>query len=199
MAKETISNFCSVEGCESKRWCRGYCVIHYSRWKRYGTTDRITNWQLGEGDTEEARFWSRVAITANPDKCWEWQAFRGPKGYGQVYVNGKHCRSSRAAWYYTYGKFPELFLLHSCDNPPCCNPKHLREGTPKDNADDRNSRNRHTHGASHALAKLTDTDVLAIRRDFNPRVVTIRALARKYGVKGGTITSILSRRTWKHI
>lgn len=27
---------CSIEGCESRRFCRGWCSKHYTRWQRYG-------------------------------------------------------------------------------------------------------------------------------------------------------------------
>lgn len=32
--------------------------------------------------------------------------------------------------------------MHSCDNPPCVNPKHLSEGTARLNAQDRESKGR---------------------------------------------------------
>lgn len=34
------------------------------------------------------------------------------------------------------------FVLHTCDNPPCCNPAHLYRGTALDNARDRDTRGR---------------------------------------------------------
>ena len=36
------------------------------------------------------------------------------------------------------GRIPKgLHVLHSCNNPPCCNPKHLRTGTCFDNIQDK--------------------------------------------------------------
>lgn len=46
---------------------------------------------------------------------------------------------------------------------------------------------------------LKENEVLAIRKEFKPRVVTRRVLAEKYNVSEATIKDILYRRTWKHI
>ena len=87
------------------------------------------------------KFWSRVNIKGLLD-CWEWTGTKvGDYGWVQgsdrkgIYVH-------RFAWEVTYGSIPDgLWILHQCDNPPCCNPNHLYVGTPKDNAQDRERRN----------------------------------------------------------
>jgi hypothetical protein len=38
-----------------------------------------------------------------------------------------------------------MFVLHTCDNRACCNPRHLYIGTQKDNMQDRERRNRMEH------------------------------------------------------
>lgn len=92
----------------------------------------------------EIRFWLRVGIGAD-DACWPWLAGRDQDGaYGRAF-DGKRTRPAQAlAWEFANGcSVPKgLGVLHSCDNPPCCNPKHLRPGTPKDNTNDRVIRNR---------------------------------------------------------
>jgi hypothetical protein len=89
------------------------------------------------------RFWAKVDI-GGPDECWPWTAGTYRKGYGQFnagppwHPNHAH----RYAWIYTYGDPGELHVLHSCDNPPCCNPAHLFLGTNADNMADKVAKGR---------------------------------------------------------
>lgn len=52
------------------------------------------------------------------------------------------------------------------------------------------------NGERHPRAKLTAQDVLDIRAEYRPRVVTAKHLAERYGVSEGAIRDILSWRTW---
>ena len=57
--------------------------------------------------------------------CWEWQMYRNRQGYGKSRIWLSH----RIAINAPVG----TSALHSCDNPPCCNPLHLRLGTTQEN------------------------------------------------------------------
>jgi len=46
---------------------------------------------------------------------------------------------------------------------------------------------------------LKENDVIYIRNNFKPRVITRKMLASKFNVSEGTIKDILSRRSWKHV
>jgi hypothetical protein len=54
-------------------------------------------------------------------------------------------------------------------------------------------------GSEIGNSKLKEHEVLSIRREYKPRVVTKRMLAEKYNVDWTTIKDIIQKRTWKHI
>lgn len=138
-----------------------------------------------------ARFWSRVDI-ATDFQCWEWKGARDAKGYG-IY---KGTRSHRVSYTMVNGKIPDgLLIRHRCDNPPCCNPKHLEVGTHADNTNDAVVRGRIARGSRHGNTKLSDEDVAFIRA--NPFKEKQIALARRFGVTPSAVSYIRSGRSWK--
>jgi hypothetical protein len=48
-------------------------------------------------------------------------------------------------------------------------------------------------------SKLTEIDVIYIRANFKPRIITRNYLAKKFNVTEATIKDILQKRTWKHL
>jgi hypothetical protein len=68
-------------------------------------------------------------------------------------------------------------------------------GTPTENQRDRMEHGTDTRGEDHALAKLTESDVIEIRRSNAMQ----KELAKKYGVTRKTISLVRSRRTWNHV
>lgn len=85
-----------------------------------------------------ARF-LRLVDRRGPDECWPWLGAPVKDGYGLFYVGpGKRTGAHRFAWSLANdGADPgDAEILHSCDNPPCCNPTHLSPGTHADNMTD---------------------------------------------------------------
>lgn len=84
--------------------------------------------------SDETYFWFRVDVRKK-NECW---IYKGPKdidGYGihSKRISGER-RAARIAFKLTYKALSkEKQVLHSCDNPPCCNPNHLFEGTNAEN------------------------------------------------------------------
>lgn len=161
---------------------------------------------------------------ADADGCWLWTGAINNKGYGLFALDGyRHCSANRASWILTYGDPGDLFVLHSCDNPPCVRPEHLHLGTQKDNSAEMVARGRSTRGrlrpsatgenswkhrkpeliprglALGRAAKLTPDLAAAIRHSYarGGRGGTSAAdLALEYGVSKSTISRVLHDRVW---
>lgn len=94
------------------------------------------------------RFWNKVAITADFEKCWVWQGSFRRRGYGRFAVTvetnkDKSFAAHRIAYYLHYKIDPiGSIILHKCDNPSCVNPRHLRIGTNEENTEDMMSKGR---------------------------------------------------------
>jgi hypothetical protein len=147
--------------------------------------------------------WSKIEI-GGPKECWEWQGSRKRLGYGSFSYNGKAGQyPHRAVLSLKLGRplRPDEETRHRCDNPPCCNPDHLVEGSRSDNMRDAVLRGRSNpippfkRGEAHYTAKLTEDIVREIRASAE----TEHALARRYGVGPQAIHKVRKRRTWKHI
>lgn len=96
----------------------------------------------------EERFWKLVGV-GDPEECWEWLGYKSKKGYGQLPVAFRHRRAHRTAFELSGGRLEEgEVVCHTCDNPGCCNPKHLFAGTQIDNVNDRHKKNRDAKGAT---------------------------------------------------
>lgn len=155
------------------------------------------------------RFWNKVnkdgpipPHRSDLGKCWVWTACRAPGDYGCFAVNSRMRLANRVAWELTYGPVPDAkCVLHKCDYPPCCNPKHLFVGTRPDNSRDMMLKGRHKalRGSEKPGTKLTEEDVREIRRLYEPYVTTAAMLAKRFGVALGTMKSAISQQCWKHV
>jgi hypothetical protein len=54
-------------------------------------------------------------------------------------------------------------------------------------------------GSSHNNAKLTESDVIEIRRLYELNDITLKALALQFSVSISTISNIINRKSWTHI
>lgn len=90
------------------------------------------------------------------NQCWPWLKCCDGWNYGTFYFQGKNRKAHRVAFYLKHGRWPEPNGLHSCDNPPCCNPRHVFEGTDADNAADRVAKGRQAKGEILAAPKRGD-------------------------------------------
>jgi hypothetical protein len=154
----------------------------------------------------ELKEWFFQQLIKREDGCWEWPHCKTQKGYGQFRHNNKITFSHRYVLEKKLGRpiANKMMACHSCHNRACCNPEHIREGTAKENTQDMLSAGREARpeltvclGEKHGLSKLTNEDVIEIRRLRGS--VSVRQLARDYGVAPSQISSIQLRKTWKHV
>jgi hypothetical protein len=150
----------------------------------------------------EVRFWEKVDV-GGPDECWPWKAAKNKKGYGLIGRGRRgegNIRSNRAAWELTHGEIPDgMLVCHICDNPPCCNPKHLFLGTPRQNHDDKVAKGNQVRGVKTCTAKLTPDKVRNIRFMYATGGYTQKELARLFNVTPQQVGRIVRRERWKHI
>ena len=146
-------------------------------------------------------FWDNVDRRGD-EECWPWTRSRNGKGYGllQFLEMPTTQKAHRIAWLLTYGDLPAgKHVMHHCDNPPCCNPKHLFIGTNHDNVLDRMHKGRMPLGEKASSSKLTEAMVLAIREEYIAHQTSCEKLAAKYPVNACAIFCVLTYRTWPHV
>jgi hypothetical protein len=154
-----------------------------------------------------ARFFAKVG----PDRKWVAKCDR--YGYGVFYAQGHYLSAHRVAWEVANGRaVPEgMHILHSCHEPSCVDPDHLRPGTHADNMADKAARWGYHYprlprgltprpsGSQSHLAKLVESQVREIRELYARGGITQRAIAIRYGMSRAEIWSILHRKRWRQI
>ena len=91
----------------------------------------------------QERFCAKVERIPFMD-CHIWIGATNYFGYGKFSKNGKNWTLAHRFSYEQFnGEIPKnKFVLHTCDNPFCVNPDHLRLGTVSDNMKDRSAKGR---------------------------------------------------------
>lgn len=133
-----------------------------------------------------------------PDECWPFQGARTPDGYGVIRDDARRLvYAHRATLELLDVSVEGKVVRHSCDNPPCCNPRHLKAGTHVENMDDWHARGHGNRGVRNGNAKLTDRDVRKIRKLAGSRPQ--HEIAAMFGVTQSTISAIVTGDHWRHL
>lgn len=160
------------------------------------------------------RFFDRVEINLLSG-CWVWTGSKNAKGYGYLsgVVNGErlvkksqNMLAHRVSWIIHIGPIPDgngahgTVVMHTCDNPACVNPVHLRLGTQAENVKDMGAKGRHVvgewqkrKGIEHfrsAFKDQADIDLICstkgktqeLAERFGVDVCTIKRIRRRNGV-----------------
>jgi hypothetical protein len=136
-------------------------------------------------------------------ECIEFQGNRNRLGYGRLYFEGRLIYAHRLAFFRLHGHWPPV-VRHACDNPPCWNQAHLVGGTQADNVRDRDERkrgnwSRAARGSARPDAKLSEQDVIEIRKVYGSGGFTQSKLGKAYGVSESLIGSVVRREKWRHV
>lgn len=135
-------------------------------------------------------------IAKQPNGCWEWTAARTKNGYARIRIAGETILAHRAVYAILYGPIPKkMDVCHTCDVRHCVRPSHLFLDTRKGNMQDAVRKGRQAKGEIQGHAKLTASDVRAIRASGASQ----KALAVRYNVTQSNISCVANRKTWKHI
>lgn len=171
------------------------------------------------------RFWAKVDRNGpiprhrpdlGPCHVWKGGVRSKERPYGHIRFEGKRQKTHRLAFFLAHGRWPEPHCCHRCDNESCVNNEHLFEGTHADNMRDMATKGRHVtpggefhwsktkpervaRGERAGVAKLTATEVLAIRAIYNTGAESQPALARKFGVSRRTVGLIVRGVSWSHV
>jgi hypothetical protein len=145
--------------------------------------------------TIEERFWDKVD-KRGPNDCWPWTAYTDSGGYGTFWAGGTMQYAHRYAYHLATGeKLGELCVLHTCDNPACCNPAHLWLGTKADNSRDMTDKDRAAKGEDVGTSKLTERDVQEIRALYEAGE-TQENIAAAYGIGRRQVSRIVKKEQW---
>lgn len=147
-----------------------------------------------------ARFWTKVDTSGGPKACWPWLGARMPEtdghagphgGYGRLSVQSsdgeKFVEYTHRIVFVMFNAEPigEQWVLHICDNPRCCNPTHIYLGDAKQNARDREQRQRRRRIAN--LSKDQQSEIC--QRYVSGELY--RDIAAHFGTTNRTVTSVL--------
>jgi hypothetical protein len=158
---------------------------------------------------EEFRIWFNDQLEVMDDGCWIWTRTKAQNEYGSCrMIDGRIGRTHRIALELKLGRpiADGMHALHSCDNPPCCNPDHLWEGSNAENVRDKVEKGRQSKGEARSHLFRGERNGAAILTEDNVREIlnqkgnmTEPLLAKQYGVSRGAISGIFMGTTWKHI
>ena len=126
---------CSIDSCGKPHYGRGWCHMHWMRWRRHGDPHHR--------EMVPRSFEERLEMHSKPDEsgCILWSGQINGWGYGSVRYKGKTTVIHRAAWLHSGRDIPPgADLDHTCRNRACLNLDHLRVATRSENNQNRSTR-----------------------------------------------------------
>ena len=135
--------------------------------------------------------------TKNENGCWIWNRGKGRDGYGRLKVNKIWHLAHRYSWeIYNHRSPSDMCVIHSCDNPACVNPDHLRLGTKSDNMQDCIKRCRRGKTGGHG--KILTQDKANEIRQLNELGMPKRKIAKLFDIETSSVRGIIQRLYWNN-
>lgn len=154
-------------------------------------------WALWSKPEARKRFWAKVQ---KGPECWLWTGARHGQGYGLLTCHGT-LKAHRASFFLANGYIHlDGSVLHTCDNPSCVNPDHLRLGTQRENIADMDAKGRRKFraqfGEENPMARLTARDVAAMRAEREKSRISYKRIAERFGVSTMTAYRAITLQSW---
>lgn len=131
------------------------------------------------------------------------------EGYWWIPLRGHIDRMKQRS--YSIHRLLAITFIPNPDNKPCINHKNsIRSDNSLENLEwcTFSENNSHAHrvggqrkyiGQRHNQARLSDSQVIEIRKTFQKRKRMMPDFMKNYGVSKGCITAIVDNKTWKHL
>ena len=189
-------DLCTIEDCSKPIIAKGLCRNHYQRMRRHGDPHKGVGTEHGL----PLGFIKEAIKTKNKINCIVFPYSLDADGYGQVWYKGTRRVAHRLALTLFSGSPTDskLLALHRplvCHNTSCVNPHHIYWGNYTQNALDKKLDGTTNEGEAHGMAKLTEKQVLEIRKDNR----LLRVIANDYGVKIAVISKIIRGESWRSV
>jgi len=150
--------------------------------------------------------WSKIDVKTE-DECWNWKGYKNEDGYGRTWINDCGYYAHRVIYNLVYPNIITLsapkntdetgFILHTCDNPSCCNPKHLWVGNCSENIADKVKKGRSADfsGDKGPNCKLSMAQAQEIRQKRKDGI-SAKELANQYGVSLSSVKTLLASKSY---
>lgn len=189
---------CSIPECNRPHNCRGWCSLHYHRWKATGDPLGLRRTENGEPN----RFLEDVVLKHEGPECLKWPYATGETGYGLIHQDGRMRRVSRLVCERIHGPPPsdrhEARHLCGKGHESCCSPHHLVWGTKSENEIDKRTHGTDQRGSKSSVSKLTESDVSEIRCLYSQGVPQ-KKIAKMFNLWQGSVSRIVRRQSWAHL